>query len=276
MELFIIIFFAILGVLIGSFLNVVILRYNTGKGIDGRSGCMTCGKKLNWHELVPIASYLFQKGKCLGCESRISSQYIFVEALTGILFALVAGRILLPMYETYTIVTVLNVFIALSSICLLIVIFVYDLRHKIIPDAFSFGFAVLALMRLALFYQSEIFSYPGIIDLAAGPLIAAPFALVWYFSKGTWMGLGDAKLALGIGWFLGLTGAVSALCLAFWIGAVLSVGLLLIQRKLNKRSKLTMKSEVPFAPFLILGLIIVYFIPMDLFSLSTLIPILFR
>jgi prepilin signal peptidase PulO-like enzyme (type II secretory pathway) len=268
MELFIITFFGILGVLIGSFLNVVILRFNTGKGIDGRSGCLSCGKKLGAFELVPIVSYLIQKGRCIGCQSKISKQYILVEALTGVMFALVAARILLPMYEVYSIISILNIFVTLSAISLLIVIFSYDLRHKIIPDIFSFGFALLALMRLALFYQTDLFSYPGFIDLLAGPLVALPFALVWLASKGQWMGLGDAKLAIGIGWFLGLVGAVSALCLAFWIGAVVSVGLLLIQKHMRKRKRLSMKSEVPFAPFLVVGLIIVYFFPMDILSLK--------
>jgi prepilin signal peptidase PulO-like enzyme (type II secretory pathway) len=126
-------------------------------------------------------------------------------------------------------------------------------------------------MRLCLFYQQYIFSTAGIIDFLAGPLLALPFALVWYFSKGEWMGLGDAKLALGIGWFLGLAGGISALCIGFWAGAVISVGLLLIQRHMKKRNRnrLSLKSEVPFAPFLIIGLLVVYFFPMDIFYIST-------
>jgi len=194
-----------------------------------------------------------------------------VESATAILFALVASRVLLPIYDASTmvpIVTLMNVIITLCAVSLLVVIFVYDMRHKIIPDAFSYGFAFLALMRLVLFYQTTLFSYPGFMDLLAGPLIALPFALIYYFSKGEWMGLGDAKLALGIGWFLGLAGAVSALCLAFWIGAVISVGILLIQRSMHTKRGLTFKSEVPFAPFLILGLLIVYFFPMDILFIN--------
>ena len=196
-------------------------------------------------------------------------QYILVEAGTALLFGLVACRILLPFNDIYTAVTVLNIIISLSSVSILMVIFVYDLRHKIIPDVFSYGFAFLALMRLVLFYQTSLFSFPGIFDFLAGPLVALPFALIWYLSKGTWMGLGDAKLALGIGWFLGLAGAVSALCLAFWIGAVISIGLLCIQRYMKAKFQLSFSSEVPFAPFLIIGLLIVYFFPMDIFYLHT-------
>lgn len=275
MELFIIIFFAILGALIGSFLNVVILRFNTGKGIDGRSGCFTCGKTLHWYELVPIVSYLVQQGKCRGCKSSVSRQYILVEFFTGLLFALISARVLLPIVETYSVVTILNLIIALTAVSVLMVIFVYDLRHKIIPDIFSYSFAFLALARLVLYYQTYIFSFPGILDLLAGPIVALPFALIWYFSKGAWMGFGDAKLALGIGWFLGLVGAVSALCLAFWVGAVVSVGLLVVQKYLPRSKKsLSFTSEVPFAPFLIIGLLIVYFFPLDIFHLKTFISLL--
>ncbi len=267
MELYIIFFFGILGIIIGSFLNVVILRFNTGKGIDGRSGCFSCAKTLHWYELIPVASYLFQNGKCRGCKSSISAQYILVELATGALFALIAARVLLPISEMYSVASIINLFISFTAASLLMVIFVYDLRHKIIPDIFSYGFAFLALMRLVLYYQGYLFTFPGMLDLLAGPLIALPFALIWLVSRGAWMGFGDAKLALGIGWFLGLAGAISAMCLAFWIGAVVSVGILLLQSRAKK-------SEVPFAPFLIVGLLVVYFFPMDLFHLKTLLSLI--
>ena len=268
MEAFVIIFFGILGIIIGSFLNVVILRFNTGKGINGRSGCFTCGKPLSWHELIPVLSYLVLRGKCFGCKSRISKQYPLVEIVTGLLFAAIAYRILLPIDQMYSLITILNLTISLFAASLLVVIFVYDLRHKIIPDVLSYTFAAVALSRLFLFYQGSIFNYPNFFDLLAGPLVALPFVALWYFSRGKWIGLGDGKLALGIGWFLGLAGAISALCIAFWVGALIGVGLILAQKYLPRRSRLSLKSEIPFAPFLILGLLIVYFFPMDLFNID--------
>lgn len=269
MLILIIVFFGILGAIIGSFLNVVILRYNTGKTIGGRSGCFTCGKELHWYELIPVLSYLVQKGKCLGCKSKISKQYPLVEIGTAILFALIASRILIPFYDLYPVIQVLNLLIALITASILVVIFVYDYRHKIIPDMLSFLFAILALMRLTLYYRETLFQYPFIVDLLAGPLVALPFVLIWYFSKGKWMGLGDGKLALGIGWFLGLAGAISALCLAFWIGAVVGLALIAIQKYISKKRHYNFKSEIPFAPFLIIGLLIVYFFPMDIFHIGT-------
>ncbi len=85
------IIFFILGLIIGSFLNVVIYRFNTGKSITkGRSICMSCNKNLRWYELIPIFSFLIQSGKCRRCASKISSQYPIVEFITGLTFVLLA------------------------------------------------------------------------------------------------------------------------------------------------------------------------------------------
>ena len=268
MTLFIIVFFGILGALIGSFLNVVILRYNTGMGLGGRSGCFTCGKTLSWYELIPVFSFLFQKGKCRGCKSSIATQYPLVEGATAFLFALVAYVNLIPFADAYSIYQILNLFLVLASVSLLVVIFVYDYYHKIIPDALSFSFAGLALVKLVLTEQWSLLHYPWYLDFWAGPILALPFVLIWYFSKGKWMGLGDGKLALGIGWFLGLASGLSAICLAFWIGTVVSLGLLLIQKMIPKKHHLTLKSEIPFAPFLITGLLVAYFFPIDIFHIN--------
>ena len=87
LNLYFAILFFIFGTIVGSFLNVLILRYNTGiSAARGRSFCFSCGKNLNWLELVPVLSFLFQKGKCRGCKSKISWQYPLVECLTGLLF----------------------------------------------------------------------------------------------------------------------------------------------------------------------------------------------
>jgi prepilin signal peptidase PulO-like enzyme (type II secretory pathway) len=268
MTLFIIIFFGILGALIGSFLNVVILRYNTGMGIGGRSGCFSCGKVLAWFELVPIFSFLIQKGKCLGCKSSISSQYPLVEGVTAFLFASIAYVNLVPFYTSYNIYQIVDLFLVLAVVSILVVVFVYDLRHKVIPDALSFSFAFFAIVRLVFHEQWVFFHFPYILNFLAGPILALPFVLVWYFSKGKWMGLGDGKLALGIGWFLGFSAGLSAVCLAFWIGTVVSLGLIVTQKFLKKKNMLTLKSEIPFAPFLIIGLLIVYFFPIDIFHIN--------
>ena len=119
--------FFVLGTVIGSFLNVVIYRFNTGMSLAGRSRCLSCGTRLSWRELVPIISYLMQRGRCRSCRARVASQYLAVEMLTGVLFALIAHLFLFD-----TLLLLLNLGIA----ALLVVTVVYYLRHTIIHDGF--------------------------------------------------------------------------------------------------------------------------------------------
>jgi len=266
MEIYIIFSF-FFGLIIGSFLNVVIYRYNTGRSINGRSGCLSCGKRLGFFELIPVMSFVLLKGKCKGCGSKVSWQYPVVELSSAILFALIAYKyitdpfILLENIGTY----ILFSFIIFS---ILIVIFVYDLKHKIIPDALVYSFAVLSLLyRIYETNFSQINSLAW-FDLFSGILLFLPFFILWIVSKGTWIGLGDGKLAVGIGWFLGFIGGVSSIILAFWIGALVCAPLVLVSRLNPKFKHITRKTEVPFGPFMIVALIIIFFFPIDIFSLS--------
>ena len=256
----------ILGTIVGSFLNVVILRYNTGVSFfSGRSFCPSCGKKLSWYELVPIVSFLALRGKCAGCGSKISWQYPLVEIATGILFLLTIFNFQFSIFNIETAIITLYYWIVWS---ILIVISIYDLRHKIIPDLLVFLFAGLSLVFLLLSTWKTGFQ---MWDILAGPLFALPFAALWFFSQGRWMGLGDAKLALGIGWFLGLIKGGSAIILGFWMGAIVGLALVGISKlSLAKRfrSNYGLKSEIPFGPFLILGTIIAFFFNINLFDLG--------
>ena len=268
-------FFLFLGIAIGSFLNVVILRYNTGLSFaEGRSVCFSCGKTLQWYELIPVISYVFQAGRCRGCRSKISMQYPAVELTTGVLFLALFAKI-----NPQTLSELGYLFYTLVIWSLLIVIAVYDLRHKIIPDGIVYAFAALSFLQL--FFTPETFVVPGLWALLAGPLMAAPFFLLWLVSRGTWMGLGDAKLALGIGWLLGPVFGTSAIILSFWLGAIVGIALLLL-KYLSRlgffhrialffgATTIIIKSELPFAPFLILGILIVYFWHIDVTGLSLL------
>lgn len=256
-----IIFAILLGAIIGSFLNVVILRYGTGRGLNGRSGCLSCGGKLHWFDLIPIFSWLFLRGKCRKCNSRISAQYPLVELATAALFGLIF------LYTDLSIA-----FIWYAIICaLLVVIFVYDIRHKIIPDSFSFAFMGMAFVQTLYMLPPHFWNYTfGWLDFLAGPIIAAPFYLIWFFSKGRMMGFGDIKLMLGIGWFLGFVNGIFAVMLAFWIGAIFGILLILVNRLKKGASRITIKQEIPFAPFLILGILIQFFWPMNLLLVGAL------
>lgn len=236
------------GIVIGSFLNVVALRFNTGVGIGGRSKCMSCGNTLTWKELIPLFSFLIQKGVCRKCKSKISWQYPLVEFIAGAVFAL-----LFVMFPPLSVSAMITTVLYLIITCLALVMVVYDIKHKIIPDQFVFVFAGMCL--LTLFIGGESFYHlPTFWQLIAGPFLATPFAFLWIISRGKWIGLGDAKLVLGIGWLLGIGAGINAIILAFWLATVISVLWIAFVFKKYKT-----KMEIPFGPYLILGMYITLF-----------------
>ncbi len=256
--LFIIIFF-IFGLIIGSFLNVVIIRYNTHKSFGGRSACMSCQNTLCWYELIPLFSFFALQGRCRTCKTKISIQYPLVEFVSGTVFALLFLKFV-DVFFANTFVFIITYAYYAIIFSLLLVIAVYDLRHKIIPDPLVLFFNLVAFITL-FFFTNFIFSphVPNIIEFMSGILIASPFAFIWLVSRGTWMGLGDAKLALGLGWLLGLSLALSGLVLAFYFGAIFGLLLLTLTKKYG------MKSEIPFAPFLVLGAFLAFIFNLHLF-----------
>ena len=275
MDWLIIFFTFVFGTIIGSFLNVVSLRYNTGMGVNGRSRCFSCGKTLRWMELVPILSFVWQMGKCRKCETRISWQYPLIEAVAGLLFVLILLKFP-PLNLREGIMTAIYLFVT----CLMTVITIYDVKHKIIPDSLSYTFALVAFASIfireplvdnfstVLGFHEPLWATLGVAVLA-GPICALPFALIWLFSKGRWMGLGDAKLILGIGWLLGLSEGISAIILAFWIGAVISI----LWMKFSF-GEFRRRYEIPFAPYLIIGMYIVLLTDMQVINIVDFLGIL--
>lgn len=259
------------GLIVGSFLNVAILRMNTGMTLGGRSQCFACGTSLTWLDLVPVFSFLFLRARCRTCRAPISWQYPLVELLTAGLFGLLTF-VYPPISWVMATVWLINIIVA----CLMVIIFVYDIRHKIIPDSLVYTFIILSLILILI--NGASFG-----TLLAGPLLFLPFALLWLFSKGRAIGFGDAKLALGMGWFLGLVGGVSAVILGVWIGALVSVASMVYIRLCNYfihrnrssdkstaatiKPSLSMLSEVPFAPYLIIGLYISLVTSVDVLNL---------
>lgn len=269
----------IFGTIVGSFLNVVILRYNTGESfLTGDSRCFKCGKNLKWHELVPVLSFVFQKRKCAECKTKISWQYPIVEILTGLIFALffyfsyqgngefLNYSSLSHLYGGLPMRQLLSTFYFLIIFCLLIIISVYDFRHQIIPNFFVWIFNILAFINLffikpvpipntSVFYPLLSTLYSPFCNFFSGLAFAGVFALMWFVSKGKWMGFGDAKLVLGMGWILGLVKGFAAIVFSFWIGAVVGIVLLFAQKK-----RYNIKSKIAFGPFLTAGFFISYFL----------------
>jgi leader peptidase (prepilin peptidase)/N-methyltransferase len=262
MIIFLSIIFFSLGLIIGSFLNVVIIRLNTERSLGGRSGCMTCGHPLSWYELIPLLSFLFLKGRCLECKNKISLQYPIVELVTGIIFA----GLFLKFQNVFFLDTLVFSFTyAYYAVVfsLLVVVSIYDIRHKIIPDTLSFVLGLLAFIGLFFLNSNSFLNFsphlPSLLEFFSGLIIAAPFAFFWLISRGTWMGLGDAKLAIGLGWLLGISRATSGIVLAFWIGAIVGISLVIFSKNHG------MKSEIPFAPYLVLGMLLAFLFELHLF-----------
>lgn len=225
------------GLAVGSFLNCLIYRLETGQSfLFGRSFCPHCKHQLGFRDLIPVLSFLLLRGRCRYCQKKISWQYPLVELAAGVLFVLVFNllRSDLGFY-----------FIAISF---LVVIFVYDLKHFIIPDE-----VIYPAIGITLAYDLLRSNLSGRYDLLISALGAAAFFLaIVLISRGKWMGLGDFKLAILMGLILGFPGILVALFFAFFLGAIIGVGLILAKKK-------TLKSEVPFGPFLVAGTFLALF-----------------
>src|SRR3989344_4607945 len=179
-----------LGAIMGSFLNVLVLRLGTGLGIGKRSFCFSCSRQLSWYELIPLVSFALLRGKCASCKSAISFRYPLVELLTGLAFFFLFSK---------TGVTFLGAYVAVLLFVLL-AIAVYDIHHKIIPDQFVYLFAALSyVLLLGRFLYNTVSPW----EFLSGPALALPFALLWLESRGRWAGRRGGRLGRGLGGALG-------------------------------------------------------------------------
>jgi len=248
-------FVFVLGLCIGSFLNCVIYRLEQEKSLKGRSFCPHCKHALSWQDLFPVFSFLFLLGKCRYCRAKISIQYPLVEIATGLIFLLIfsaqgANALGRPASgvgpaEGWNFLYTGLLFYVASA---LIIIFVYDLKHYLIPDKILFPAIVTTfLYRLFGIWDLGFGNSAGFSNFILAAIIASGFFfIIWLVSGGKWMGFGDVKLAVLMGFLLGLPNVLVALFLAFFFGAI--IGLILMV--FNKKS---LKSEIPFGPFLIVG-----------------------
>ena len=238
----VVIFFGLLlvvlfGVALGSFLNVVVLRW-PDKLLTGRSYCPNCKKKLSAWELIPIFSYLFILGRCIKCKTRISAQYPLVEFIVGVVAAMILFSFLKnPVNPVGSLIQFFIVYV-------LIILFLIDLRTFLLPDLYILiltGLAILNVLLIPSFMASAF----------GGALIGSGFLLIlWIITKHRGIGFGDVKLMVPLGLYFGVVNTVLVLYFSFIIGGL--VGILLLVSK-----KATMKTAVPFGPFLA-GVAILY------------------
>ncbi|MFH0969472.1 MAG: prepilin peptidase [Patescibacteria group bacterium] len=248
--------FFILGLIIGSFLNVVVYRLNVAETLLGRSHCPHCQKQIRWYDNIPLLSFILLRMKCRDCQKKISWQYPLVEFFTGVIFALVGNYFFFVMDPQSWI----TAFYHLVLFALLLVIFVYDWKFMEIPMIIFW--ITLGISILYALFSDWVNFVPdfGIWNLSIfSGLIGAAIAFLFFFilvavSKEKWMGMGDAYLAFLAGFVVGYPKVLFTLVLAFFIGSVCSIILLALKKK-------TMKSQIPFAPFLVSAVILVILLP---------------
>ena len=224
---------ATLGLLFGSFANVVILRLPAGQSVvKPRSRCPQCQKPIAWYDNIPVVSWLILRGRCRACGKRISARYPVVEALTALTFAAIHQR-----YGTSWLTLEYLIFAWSLIVCSFI-----DLDHMILPDVFTLSGIVIGLIGAALNPDREFWPAFGGVLLGGGFLyLIAWLYLLWRKEEG--MGGGDIKLLAWIGAVLGWSAIPFVVLASSVIGSIVGLSLAF-------RSKAGLKSEIPFGPYL--------------------------
>lgn len=254
----------VFGLIVGSFLNVVVYfieskskqnqkdKKQKRESLLGRSFCPSCDHKLGFWDLIPVFSWIFLGARCRHCKKPISIQYPLVELATGLVFTMTYWFVVrgswfvdfssvLPGYGATGLLITVN-----SS---LLIVFVYDLKHKIIPDKVIYPAIVIAvsywLLAIGL-NQLLAFNFSLLTPIASAIGAGGFFYLLAAISDGRWMGGGDIKLAFLMGLLLGWPNILVGLFLGFFLGAVVGLVMIVLGKK-------KIGSEIPFGPFLITG-----------------------
>ena len=232
------IFFAVFGLVVGSFLNVCIYRLPLKKSIAWpASHCTTCERPLDWYENVPVLAWLTLGGRCRTCHTSISAMYPVVELVTGALF--VGGYLLYG-------ATPLG-FVRIAFGCAMIVLFVIDLQHRILPN-------IITVTGVPIGFALSLFLPPGwresLIGLLLGGGVLFVIGEAYYRVRGIdGLGMGDVKMLAMIGAFLGWRLTLVTLIFASFTGALVGVAMLASGRG-------GMKAALPFGTFLAVGAVV--------------------
>lgn len=237
-ETFFLVVAGLFGLLVGSFLNVCIFRLPRGTSIVWpASACGSCKRELRWFENIPIVSWVVLGAKCARCKAPISVQYPLVEAITAVLFVLVAA----------TTPAGPQLAARLLFVCALIVLFGIDLEHQILPNSITLPGIVIGVLFSLSGPPGWRASLLGVL-LGGGVL----YAIAWgYYAvrREEGLGMGDVKMLGMIGAFLGWQAVLLTLVLASLSGAVIGVAMIAFQRG-------SMKYALPFGTFLAIGAVV--------------------
>jgi leader peptidase (prepilin peptidase) / N-methyltransferase len=229
---------ALFGLVIGSFLNVVIHRLPRDQSVvKPASRCPNCSRPIRWYENLPVLSYLLLRAKCPGCKTKISFRYPLVELLTAVLF-------FACFHGTFDIELFRNLFFIASGIAITFI----DLDHRIIPDELSLGGWAVGLIT------APWAAHHGFLELVVASLLGfgvfLGFAMLYEKLTGrVGIGGGDIKYMGTLGAFLGASGLWAAILVASVAGSVIGI----LYATLAKNEDGVMKASLPFGPFLVLG-----------------------
>ena len=257
-------FLFLFGIVFGSFLNVVSLRYDgehltfDSRVIGGRSHCPQCGNTLRWFELIPLVSFLIQGGRCRHCGVNISFQYPIVELIGGLLFMLVPVRVA-QIFPAVGIVAIFFATLWILAFLVLLLIAIIDIRKGIIPDELQIMLGIVAVIIALLasfalpgqnisWLGTYAFIFGALRNPVASGMLGAVFGFLFFealvlITRGRGIGLGDVKLALPLGFLFGWPDMLFLVIFGFIFGACFGIGAIFLKKK-------TMQGALPFAPFL--------------------------
>lgn len=273
----------IFGAVFGSFIDCIANRSYTKQSFWGRSHCDNCKKTLTWYQLFPIISYLTLRGKCTSCHKKISLESTLVEIITGLITAMVAFMLIPANFITYDwtyqLLIGLDFLFKLFAIYVFIMVFITDIKTGLIPDRITYPSVIIAagyliltsILKIALFYfslkNSPLGQYllppasnyfynqiltmltPVGLSFLSGIVVGLFFLILILATSGRGMGGGDMKLGVFIGLVLGFPVSVAAIMLAFLLGSIFGIALLLIRLK-------KFGQTIPFGPFLSIASVI--------------------
>lgn len=282
----------ILGTVLGSFIKALADRSLDNKSFWGRSYCLSCKKKLQWYDLLPIFSYISLQGKCRYCKDKLGIEYLIVEAVIGVLTGFLFWQSSFNFQFSFLnsqlnsnfqlAIFLLELVSRTFFIVILAMLFLTDLKKMLIPDRIILPSIIIgivlnliyALTKIAYLYfflsqtvlgrlllppKNEYFqrhvimiAEPFFLSLLTGVLIGGFFLSLIIITRGKGMGGGDVKLGAFIGLMLGFPQAIAAIVLSFILGAVFSVLLIIAGKK-------SLGQVIPFGPFLVLGSLIMLF-----------------
>lgn len=246
------IFFFACGLIIGSFLNVVVYRLKAGETLLGRSYCHQCGHQIRWYDNIPLLSFLMLRGRCRDCKGVLSWQYPLLEFVTGFCFATVS----LLYFDMYDQNSWIRTGWLLAVVSTLLVIATYDILYMEIPVVLLFYVLGITLFYLMTTLSKEQEFWSGVAgqSLLGALVIGVFFFGLVFFSRETWMGWGDVWLGALVGLIVGLPAILLLMTLSFGSGALVGIGLTLFEGK-------NLKTQIPFAPYLVLGTLLTLFLP---------------